>query len=305
MTQANNVFLITLAIISMGYLLKRFDYISENEGKTLSKILMHTTFPALILTSTINVHLEARLFMITSLCILLSSLCTLVAWMVFKKLPTAQRAIFTMAAGGINVGLFGFPLIEGIFGAKAMLYAIMFDLGNAIMTFGLVYPIGHYMSNKGSQKLEIKNILKKIFALPPVPAMFIGLAINVFKIPVPGIVMDGINVLSRANMALILLLLGIYMSFSIDKSQIKNILKSFSLKYTIGLVSVACLYFCLVPSLMRNVLICLSVLPMGMTILPFSDELNFDTPLAGTMVNISLLVSFALIWILVLGLGLS
>jgi hypothetical protein len=48
----------------------------------------------------------------------------------------------------------------------------------------------------------------------------------------------------------------------------------------------------------------LVILPLGMTILPFSDEFGFDSRLAGTMANLSLVISFIFIWLLVNGLNL-
>ena len=55
-------------------------------------------------------------------------------------------------------------------------------------------------------------------------------------------------------------------------------------------------------------LITLAVITFGflikMTLLPFSDELNYDSKIAALLVNLSLLISFALMWGLVLGLKL-
>ena len=46
------------------------------------------------------------------------------------------------------------------------------------------------------------------------------------------------------------------------------------------------------------------LLPIGLTILHFSDEMNFDSRIAGTLLNISLLISFGLMWGVVVLLGL-
>jgi predicted permease len=62
MAQANATFIITLALILMGFLIKKYNFISEKEGKVLSKFLMHTTFPALMIISTSKVKLEPSLF---------------------------------------------------------------------------------------------------------------------------------------------------------------------------------------------------------------------------------------------------
>ena len=69
MAQANATFIITLALILMGFLIKKYNFISEKEGKVLSKFLMHTTFPALMIISTAKVKLEPSLFLLPFLCI--------------------------------------------------------------------------------------------------------------------------------------------------------------------------------------------------------------------------------------------
>jgi hypothetical protein len=43
----------------------------------------------------------------------------------------------------------------------------------------------------------------------------------------------------------------------------------------------------------------ISILPLGMMILPFSDEMGYDTSIAGTLSNASLLISFILMWLLI------
>jgi predicted permease len=110
---------------------------------------------------------------------------------------------------------------------------------------------------------------------------------------------DFLGILAKANKPLVLLLMGIYLSFELNKSQMKYISKVLFLRYLLGGICVTGIYFLIPPSLMQSVLIVLVILPLGMTILPFSDEFGFDSRIAGTMVNISLLISFVLIWLLV------
>ena len=122
-----------------------------------------------------------------------------------------------MGSGGWNVGLFGFPLIESIWGAKALLFAIMYDIGNTFLAFGVLYPIGSHFSEVPSRgKL---NMLKKVLLLPPVLGMIMGLTLNASNIPLPNILEDVLTTLAKANKPLVLLLLGIYLSFNLDKNQ--------------------------------------------------------------------------------------
>jgi predicted permease len=299
MAQANATFIITLALIMMGFLIKKYDFITEKEGKVLSKFLMHTTFPALMIISTAKIKLEPTLFLLPFLCIGMGVIMISAAFYVFKGLETKLRGVLTMGAGGLNVGLFGFPLIEGIWGTEALVFAVMFDIGNTIMTFGGVYPVGSYFAKRGDSKIPISRLMLRVFTLPPVTAIVIGLSINIFRIPMPDIAFDFLGILAKANKPFVLLLMGIYLSFELNKSQMKYISKVLLLRYILGGICVVGIYFLVPPSLMQSVLIVLVILPLGMTILPFSDEFDFDSRIAGTMVNISLLISFILIWLLV------
>ena len=306
MSQTNSVFILTLSIIGLGFFIKKYNFISEKEGKTISKFLMHTTFPALMIFSTTRVKLDSSLLLLPLFCIVFCSIMIAIAWIWFAKYPHDLRGVLTMGAGGLNVGLFGFPLIEGLFGKEAMVYAVMFDIGNTIMTFGVVYPIGSYFSSNHKGLPAFGSLIKKVFSLPPVLGLFIGLIINVSNVEMPTLFFDFLGTLAQANKALVLLLMGIYLSFELNKKQVIAISKVLLIRYAVGILFVLGIYFSFShDTLLYAVLIICVMLPSGMTILPFADELNYDTRIPGTLVNISLLISFVLMWGLVLGLHLN
>lgn len=307
MNQTNSVFLITLGIATMGFLIKKFDFVTEKDGKSISKFLMHTTFPALMIVSTIRIDFKPALILSPLLCIALGSIMTLIGWFWFSSYPDRLRGMLTMACGGLNVGLFAFPIIEGIWGREGLVYVAMFDIGNTIITFGLVYSVGSYFAVKEEgTSVEFKKVLTKVLQLPPLQAMFIGLTINALDIELPTVAYDFLDVLAKANKPLVLLLMGIYMSFSLEKSQVWAVVKVLSIRYGCGLLVVVLLYFLIPePSMFRNVLLVCVILPIGMTILPFADELNYDSQIAGVLVNVSLIISFLLMWGLVVGLHLA
>lgn len=302
MNQTNNVFIITLSIIFLGFLLKKNNFITEKEGKTISKFLMYTTFPALMIITTATVKLDTSLLLIPIFAVILGSSMLLVAWIWFSDYEKCLRGVLTMGVGGFNSGLFGFPIIEGLFGKQAMVYAIMFDIGNTIIVFGAIYSIGSYFSVNKKEQTGIKPIFKKVMSLPPVLGILFGLLINVTNIKLPTIFFDFLEVLAIGNKPLVLLLMGIYLSFDLDKKLMLAISKVLIIRISIGILAVVGLYLLLhnSNSSMKNVLIICSLLPVGLTILPFSDELGYDSRIAGTLLNISLLVSFVLMWGLVL-----
>jgi predicted permease len=95
------------------------------------------------------------------------------------------------------------------------------------------------------------------------------LSLNVSNIPLPNILEDVLTTLAKANKPLVLLLLGIYLSFNLDKNQFNGILKVLFIRYGIGLLTILAIYLLLPKSLMSSVLIALVILPVGMSVLLF------------------------------------
>jgi predicted permease len=244
-----------------------------------------------------HITLTARLLLIPLFAIGVSAVMLTFAYFLFKKELTSIRGVFTMSSGGWNVGLFGFPLIESIWGTKALLYGILYDIGNTFLAFGVLYPIGNHFSEVPSKGKSL--LLKKVLLLPPVLGMLIGLTLNGTNLPLPLILEDVLLTLAKANKPFVLLLLGIYLSIDIDKRLLKGIFKVLFIRYGVGLITIVAIYLFLPSSLMSSVLIALVILPVGMSVLLFSDEFGFDSRIAGTLANLSLLISFGLLWIVI------
>jgi malate permease and related proteins len=305
MNQTNSVFIITIAIILLGFILKKYNFITEKEGKTISKFLMHTTFPALMIITMARVKLETSLILIPVFALVVGLSMLLLAWIWFSNYEKALRGVLTMGVGGFNSGMFGFPIIEGLFGKQAMVYAIMFDIGNTFIVFGAIYSLGTYFSANKKAQTGIKPILKKIFSSPPVLGIILGLIINITNIALPIICINFLEVLASGNKPIVLLLMGIYLSFELDKKLMIAISKVIIIRVSVGIIVVLGIFYLVNNdySMMKNVLMLCALMPIGLTILPFSDELGYDSRIAGTMLNISLLISFGLMWGLVWILG--
>ncbi len=299
MEATNQVFLMTFLVISLGYILKRLNIISEKDGKVISKFMMHSTFPALMLASTMNTKLDYTLFLIPIFSLIVGILTFFAAWFVFRKYTNQLRGIFMMGFGATNVGLFGYPIVQSLFGSEALAYMVMYDIGNTICGFGIAYPLGKYFST-AQGKVNWSLILKKVATLPPLIALLTGLLISSVNFTLPTIVQNFLKLLANGNTPIGLLLLGIYLSFNLEKKQIVGISKVLTLRYLSVFLVLGFLYIFLPENNLRNVLMLAFLLPLGIMILPFSDEMNYDSKIAGTMVNISLIISFILMWCLMI-----
>ena len=105
-------------------------------------------------------------------------------------------------------------------------------------------------------------------------------------------------------MALTLLLLGIYLNFKFEKSEWNVVLKVLSIRYICGLAAGILLFFILPFSLLyRTILLVALILPVGMAVVPFSVEYELNEKLTGIIVNLSIVISFILMWLITLIVG--
>jgi predicted permease len=222
------------------------------------------------------------------------------AFHLFKNIEPENRGVMTVGSAGFNLGIFAYPLIEGIFGIHGLTYAIMFDLGNSVVNFFVNYGMSNYFSRGPKNDNIAAHIFKRIISLPPLQAMVFGVVVNLVGIKFPTFVLDIISTIASANKSIVLLLMGIYFSVRLTKKTYLRVFQVLSLRYFMGfLVGGICFYLLPFDLGFRNLLMLCLILPVGMTVITYSDELNLNTPLAASLVNISLVISFAIMWIMV------
>lgn len=302
MSDTSLVFLISLLIIIAGFLLKKFNIIHPEDGKALSRIVLNFTFPALILTKIRKMPLDTSVIYLPVICFCFCLILMIIGAFVFKSKPAKEKGLLLMTMGGFNIGLFAFPIIEGIWGAKGLQYIAMFDIGNALIILGVGYFIGDYYSplNTRNSKPDFKYVMGLFLKSLPFMSYFIALLLNFLSIPVPLIADTFLETVSKANMPLVLLLLGVYFNLNVNKNNVSEVLQVILIRYIPGLAIGLLLFFLLPFNLLYRTMILIGLtLPIGLSIIPFSDKFGYNTGFAASLTNISLVISFVLMWIIV------
>ena len=302
-SHTNITLLTSLSIILIGYFIKKYQIIKETEGKVLSKVVLYVTFPALIFDTVSDLQMQYSLvflpFIPLFFCLLLFGIC----YVLFKNQPGTIKGVLFMAATGFNIGLFAYPIIESIWGKEGLQYIAMYDLGNAFAVLGLSYSLGSAFSPQRSagKRLDILYIFKKLIRSVPLISYIAALLFNISGVSFPLLIDNVISAVARANMAMVLLLLGIYLNFRLDKAFTKQLYAILSIKFGLALL-IGILLFYILPfdKLYRTIVLIALILPVGLTVIPFSDEFGYNTRFAGAIANISILISFVLMWGLIL-----
>lgn len=299
MDNFNQQFLLSVSIIIVGYILKRFDIIREREGEGMTRIVLNVTLPSLIIVSFSDMNIQPSLFFLTAFSLVYGGMMAALGLFLFRKEGARTRGMFAMMFPGFNIGLFAFPLVEGIWGANGLKHFGMFDVGNAFILFGLNYTIAAYFASEG-MKLNYKDILKTLSRSIPLMTYIGVLLLALLNIHLPDYFLELTGVISQANMPLSLLLLGVYLNFRFEKSNMRLIGKYLVFRYGFGLViGLALFWFLPMEDMVRYTLLVGLLLPAATSNLAFSVEFGYNTKLIGTISNMTLIISFVLLWLAV------
>lgn len=299
MNSVNGQFLMSMLIIMLGYICKRLNIVKEKDGEALARVVINITLPCLIITTFSTLKIEFSLLKLTLISFIYGISITVIGLYLFRNKKRKAKGVLLMLLPAFNIGLFAYPLVEAIWGHEGVKYFGMFDLGNSFIIFGLCYIIASYFSSEG-EKVDVKETFSKVFKSIPLCTYIVVVFINVLGLQFPRIVTDFCSIISKANMPMSLLILGIYLSFSFDLNYFKDIASVLALRYIIGF-TVGILFFIFSPfdKMVKYTLLIGFILPIASAIIPFSVEFNYDQKLIGVLSNMTVLISFLLVWVLV------
>lgn len=290
-------FIISVFIILLGYLFKRIKILKESDGQTIARIVFNITLPALVIVTFDQMVISLSLVSLIFIAFLFGLASALIGILAFRSEKDGIKGMAAMMVPGVNVGLFAFPLVEAIWGREGIQHFGMFDVGNAVIVFGVCFFIAGYFA-KGTSSFYLREAFSPLLrSIPFLTYMFV-VALNLSGLHLPGLFLDTAEIISVANMPLSLLLLGLCLNFSFEKSWLPLIGKYLAIKYGTGLVLGFSLFWILsdYPMLANTVLIGF-ILPASTTSVVYAIRYQYNTKIVGTIVNITIIVSFVLIWL--------
>lgn len=143
-------------------------------------------------------------------------------------------------------------------------------MGNSLTMFVFCYVIAAFFS-ASETNIGIKEIVRKSFSSLPLISYIIALLVNLSGFHFLSPFISICKIVSKANMPLSLLLLGVCLNFSIDKIYYKSIAKILIIRYSIGLAIGLILFFALPFNLtFKYTLLIGLILPIGMAVIPYA-----------------------------------
>ena len=170
----------------------------------------------------------------------------------------------------------------------------IFDLGNAIICLGGSFGIARAVKEGG--KPDFSRIAKAALTSIPFLTHVFMVILNLNSLPLPGPVLTLAEILSGGNACLSMLMIGVSMNISLEKSKLGIMARVLGTRYGIAAILALCYYYLLPFSLdIRRTLVILAFAPIGSMAPIFTAELEEDVGLSSTISSVAIVISIVII----------
>ena len=279
-----------VAIILIGYTLRRVGFFKEGDFQVLSKVVLKITLPAAIVSSVANKEISPSLLFISLLGLAGGILYILIMCLLNARNSREQMAFDVVNTPGYNIGNFTLPFVQSFLGPVGVLTVSLFDVGNAMVCLGGSYSIASIIKSGG--KFDVRKIANKLVRSVPFDTYVIMLILGLLQVKLPAFVTTFAGTISGGNAFLAMLMIGVGFNLSGDRSQIKHIAKIIAVRYGVAIV-LALVFFNLLPLELeyRQALALLVFSPIGSAAPAFTAELKGDIGLASAINSVSIIIS--------------
>lgn len=283
-----------VAIIFLGWALRRIGFFKEGDFQVLSKIVLRITLPASIVYSFSGKQIDPSMLLLSVFGFSLGIVYIGIGYLISVGKGKEQKAFSILNISGYNIGNFTMPFAQSFLGPAGVVTTSLFDTGNAFICLGVSYSVAA-MVQRG-EKFSIVKILRDLAKSVPFVTYIIMALLALLHMRLPSQAIEFAALLGNANAPMAMLMLGVGFKISGDSSQIHSIVKILTVRYAIAIVvSLGC--FFLLPAALetRQTLALLAFSPIASAAPAFTSELGGDSGLSSAINSLSIIISLVCI----------
>ncbi len=279
-----------MAIIILGWTLRRLGFFKEGDFQVLSKIVLRITLPASIVYSFSDKEINPSMLLLSVFGFSLGIVYIGIGYLISVGKGKEQKAFSILNISGYNIGNFTLPFAQGFLGPAGVVTTSLFDTGNAFICLGVSYSVAA-MVQRG-EKFSVMKILRDLCKSVPFVTYITMALLALLRVRLPSPAIDFASLLGNANAPMAMLMLGVGFKISGDSSQIHSIVKVLLVRYGVAIaISLSC--FFLLPAALetRQTLALLVFSPIASAAPAFTSELGGDTGLSSAVNSLSIVIS--------------
>jgi len=288
-----------IAIILLGFALKKIGFFKQEDFTILSKITIRITLPCAIIISFSGKTIDPSMLSLALMAIAAGIIYVVTGWFINRKRSREEQAFTMLNLCGYNIGTFVIPFAQSFLGPLGVVAVSIFDTGNAVMCLGGAFALACMV--KDGTGFDLKRIGKSLIRSVPFVAYMIMLLINLLKIQTPDFILSVAQIGSNANAFMAMLMIGVGFKLEGKREQYAVIAKILTFRYGFAALFSLLFYFCMpFPLEVRQALVILAFSPIGSAVPGFTGELKGDVGLSSALNSMAMVISITITVILLL-----
>jgi len=284
-----------IAIIILGYVLRRRGFFKEEDFYVLSRIVLKITLPAAIVTNFTGIDMKPSMLLMSLLGLGGGIILTGMAFLISAGKNGEEKAFNIINLTGYNIGNFTMPFAQSFLGPLGVVATSLFDSGNALVCLGGTYSVA-VMAKGGKGKFSIMPIIKTLLSSVPFDAYLLMTVLSLLHLSLPAPMVSFTGIIANGNAFMAMLMLGVGFKMTLDKSRMGKIIQILFIRYSVSIALAAAFYFLLPFELeYRQALAILALSPIASAAPAFTGDLDGDIGLASAVNSISIVISIVLI----------
>lgn len=283
-----------IAIIILGYVLRKINFFKEGDFTVISKIVLKITLPAAIVSSFAGKEIDIALLSLALISISQGIIYMIVMYVINVKRGKDAQAFEILNTAGSNIGNFTLPFAQSFLGPMGVITTSLFDVGNACICLGGAYGVASIV--KGGGKFSPLKIIKALSKSVAFDTYIVMVFLLIFNLKLPGVVVSFAEIIASANAFMAMFMIGVGFKLSGDKPQIGSIVRVLAVRYSIAAALAVVCYTLLPFSLeVRQALVILVFSPIASAAPAFTGDLKGDVGLSSAINSISIVCSIVII----------
>lgn len=190
-------------LMAAGYVMTRLGILPVSARKPLTDLVIDFILPCNIIVSFL-IDLDGSVLASCLVVLLVSAAIQVFTMAVGRRFYPGARGdevpVLQYATLVSNAGFLGSPIVEGLYGAQGLLYSSIYLIPQRIMMWSA--GVSCFTGVRG------RGVLKKVVTHPCIVAVYIGLALMLLPIPLPGGLDKALQLASGCNTAMSMIVIG-------------------------------------------------------------------------------------------------
>lgn len=283
-----------VAIILLGFGLRKIGFFQESDFTLLSKITIRITLPCAIITSFAGKEIDPAMLTLALLGLGSGIIYMIVGFVINLRSDRRKRAFDVLNLSGYGIGTFSLPFIQNFLGPVGVITTSLFDIGNAFICLGGAYSIASMIQD--GKAFSFKNLAKALLTSVPFLTYITVVTLTLLHFRLPSAVISFAGIVGNANSFMAMLMIGVGFKLAGNKEQFGHIFKILAIRYGLAALFAVAFYYLLPFALeIRQALVILAFSPIGQAIPGFTGQMKNDVGLSSAINSISIVISTAVI----------